>query len=214
MGRKIRPPRQPPVHPRGPPRRGPEAAADALYAFGALDAIGFSPFSIENTPDPTTNPLARAYALLHGLAALILEHQGRGTIAGVRPPVSFTGVVNDSAQTVVLGSYALRVSNVDPFSPGGTTADHGALIIALTPDEFLVAGTGVPITFEPRGPGAPIAGILDVQEGRYENGRSRAPRRTRERRCGARRSPAWRRLAARRRPPVGRGGGFVVPRRS
>lgn len=180
----------------------PEAAANALYAFGALDAIGFSPFSIENTPDPATNLLARAYSLLQWLAPLILEHQGRGTIAGVRPPVSFTGEVNDSAQSVVLGNYALRVSFRDPFGPAGTTADHGALIIALAPDEFLVAGTGVTITFQPRGPGAPIAGILDVQEGRYENGRSRAPRRTRERRCGARRSPASRRLAARRRPGV------------
>lgn len=149
----------------------PEAAANALYAFGEHDAIGFSPFGIENTPNPATNPIARAYSLLQGLAPLILEHQGRGTMAGVRPRVSFTGEVDDSAQSLPLGDYVFNVSFKDPFGPSGRTADHGALIIALAPDELVVAGTGVTITFEPRGPGAPIAGILDVQEGRYENGR-------------------------------------------
>jgi beta-galactosidase GanA len=148
-----------------------EAAANAAYAFGEHDAIGFSPFSIENTPDPAGSMLARAYAALRGLAPLILAHQGRGTMVGVRPPVSFTGEVDDSARSLPLGDYVLNVSFRDPWVTAQNTAEHGGLIIALAPDEFLVAGTGLTITFAPRGPGAPSAGILSVQEGRFEGGR-------------------------------------------
>ncbi len=148
----------------------PEAAANAAYAFGAHDAIGFSPFSIENA-DPAGGMLAQAYAALRGLAPLILAHQGRGTMVGVRPPVSFTGEVHDSVQRVPLGDYVLSVSFRDPWVTAQNTAEHGGLIIALASDELVVAGTGLTITFAPRGPGAPTAGLLSVQEGRYEDGR-------------------------------------------
>ena len=148
----------------------PEAPANAVFAIGEYDAIGFSPFSIENTPDPASGPLARAYAALRGLAPLILAHQGRGTMVGVRPPVTFSGEVNDSTQHIPLGDYVLSVSFYNPFGPTPRPADNGALVIALAPDEFVVAGTGVTITFAPRAAGG-SAGILSVQEGRYEDGR-------------------------------------------
>ena len=38
---------------------------------------------------------------------------------------------------------------------------------------LILGGTGVTVTFEPIGPGDPIAGILHVQEGSYESGRWR-----------------------------------------
>ena len=47
----------------------------------------------------------------------------------------------------------------------------GALIIALSPDEFLIAGSGVAVTFKPNDAGAEIVGILRAQEGHYDNGR-------------------------------------------
>src|SRR5690606_4460024 len=79
--------------------RQPEATpANALYAFGAHDAIGFSPFAIEDYAED--DALGEAYALLGSLAPLILEHQGEGTMAGMRPVVSFDGVVNESPQDV------------------------------------------------------------------------------------------------------------------
>ena len=56
-------------------------------------------------------------------------------------------------------------------SPSRPVTPRGGIIIALGPDEFLVAGTGLILTFAPRGPGDPIAGILSAQEGRFVNGR-------------------------------------------
>jgi hypothetical protein len=48
---------------------------------------------------------------------------------------------------------------------------RGGILIALGPDELLAAGTGLVITFAPRGPGDPSAGILSAREGRYVDGR-------------------------------------------
>ena len=86
-----------------------QTAMNALYAFGAHDAIGFSPFAIESA-DPATAPLARSYALLEQLAPVILANQGRGTMVGVMPPTAFDGTVNDSSQQVRLGDFTLTVS--------------------------------------------------------------------------------------------------------
>jgi beta-galactosidase GanA len=168
---------------------GGQASVNALFAFGARDAIGFSPFAIEGA-NPDSTPLTRSYALLEQIAPVILAHQGRGTMAGVMPTIAFDGTVNDSAQTVKLGDYALTVNFQGPprppgaenFSPGAVifgvptgpaarVRTAGGLIVALAADEFLVAGSGLTVTFSPATAGPPIAGILRAQEGRYENGR-------------------------------------------
>src|SRR5690606_11400683 len=95
----------------------PGVAMNAFYAVGAHDAIGFSPFSIESIADPASDPLRRSYDVLAQLAPLILEHQGRGTIAGFLPVVAFDGVVDDTPQKVTLGGYELTVSFRDPWAP-------------------------------------------------------------------------------------------------
>jgi len=50
------------------------------------------------------------------------------------------------------------------------SAPRGGLIIMLAPNEFLIAGTGMVVTFTPRGAGAPIAGILSADQVHYEKG--------------------------------------------
>ncbi|MEW6127815.1 MAG: DUF5597 domain-containing protein [Acidobacteriota bacterium] len=40
----------------------------------------------------------------------------------------------------------------------------------MAPDEFVIAGTGITVTFDAAIPGEPIVGILSVQEGKYTNG--------------------------------------------
>jgi hypothetical protein len=76
-------------------------AANAFWAFGKHDAIGFSPFGIDRTAGADTE-LARAYAVISQVSPLILEHQGNGTM---------TSVLLDNggaAQTVRLGNYNLE----------------------------------------------------------------------------------------------------------
>lgn len=167
---------------------GGQAAINALYSFGARDAIGFSPFAIESA-DPAITPLTKSYALLDQLSPIILANQGRGTMAGVMPPTSFDGTVNDTVQKIRLGDYTLTVSfqaarppGADsvsrtrivfgfPSGPAATMHSGGGVIIALGPDEFLVAGSGITVTFAPSTPAPPLAGILSAQEGHYEHDR-------------------------------------------
>ncbi len=143
-----------------------EAPANALWAFGEHDAIGFSPFSIENVDAPASNPLSKAYALIDSLSPLILAHQGQGTMRGFRPPVAFDGTVDEKAQSATLGAWTMTVSFVDPWTPRDkqTVAAHGGLVIQLSADEFLVAGSGLTLTF---GEGV---GLESVREGRHVDG--------------------------------------------
>lgn len=149
----------------------PEVPADVFYAIGEHDAIGVSPFSIESIREPAESPLAAAYALLRDLTPLILEHQGRGTMVGVRPEVAFDGTVDSTPAKVVLGDYTLTVSFRDPWVRDQRIAEHGGLIVALASNEFIIAGTGLTVTFAPHTPGDPIAGLLSVEEGHFEDGR-------------------------------------------
>jgi beta-galactosidase GanA len=154
-------------------RLGPVFAVQALYAIGALDAIGVSAFAIESVADPEKHPLARSYELLSQLAPAILAAQGKGMMTGVMPTVSFDGAADDSPQRVTVGGeFALTVT-FEPAPPGtDAAAVRGGIIIATAPDEFIIAGTGIVVTFAPVTPGvAPSAGILSAQEGRFVNGR-------------------------------------------
>lgn len=149
------------------------SAVNALYAFGQHDAIGFSPFAIESVEEPVSKLIAASYDLLGQLAPLVLEHQGRNEMAGVLPE----GPEQRAPQRVRLGGYALNVSyeRERPGSFPGQAAQAsdgvaGGLIISTGPDEFIIAGTGLVVTFETAPPSDTIVGILSAQEGRYANG--------------------------------------------
>jgi hypothetical protein len=145
--------------------RNPDAIpVNALHAFGALDAIGFSPFGIEGfRPD---DRIGAAYAILAQLAPLILAHQGSERLIAVRPPVAFDGTVDDRPQDIRVGNYTLHVVFRESPEEQGTVG-RGGIIIQLAEDEFLIAGSGIIVTFET--PGA-IAGLESVWEGHFEAG--------------------------------------------
>lgn len=120
---------------------------DAFYAFGELDAIGFSPFSIENLP--SNSRLPQAYELIAHMTPLILEHQGKDTMRGFKAPVDADGKVDLTPQTFRFGGYDFTATFVDPWTPKDQQdhAAHGGLIIQVGPDEFVVAGSGMTLTF-------------------------------------------------------------------
>ncbi|MET0649160.1 MAG: DUF5597 domain-containing protein [Pyrinomonadaceae bacterium] len=148
---------------------GPQNSVQALYAFGQHDAIGFSPFSIESAEGPTAALLTASYDLVTQLTPLIVEQQGKGTMAGLLIEGSEPQRV---PQQVRLGGYILNVTYERP--PSAQTAQAlepaGGLVVATGPDEFIIAGTGLVVTFDADATGAPLVGILSAQEGRYVNG--------------------------------------------
>jgi hypothetical protein len=165
-------------HRSGNPLFIPEAKPDApnlFYAIGQCDAMGFSPFGIEDEfsrlhPDDAVS-FGRSYEMLSQLAPLILEKQGKGTMAGVWLDES------NRTQTVRLGNYTLNVAHdyTWPHSSGFQQSNSwprfGGVIISTGPDEYVIAGRGLIVTFTPNSPGDPIAGIVSIDEGTFVNGR-------------------------------------------
>ncbi len=152
--------------------RGSERPANAFYAIGLHDAMGFSPFAIDTIPDPG-NRLARAYEILKQLEPLILEHQGKGTMTGVTPAVAFDGAVNDAKKKIRLGDYTLTVTfeMKNPYDDSAPSFHPGGIVISLGPDEYIIAGTGLVVTFDSNSKSEPIAGIASIQQGRFKKGR-------------------------------------------
>lgn len=151
----------------------PGVAANACYAFGKLEALGFAPFSIESVDERQPNPLASVYELLGQLSPAILAAQGLGRMSGFRPRVLEDGTVLDEPVSETLGKYRFTVSFVDTQAPQSeqNLAGHGGLIIQTGPEDYLVAGQGMIVTFEPAGAaGATHAGIDSDWEGRFDAG--------------------------------------------
>jgi hypothetical protein len=170
----------------------PEAAADtrgaanAFYAIGQQRAIGYSPFGIDNVdrlmgfgpdgpqrtgsqlpPDVETLPFSVAYKTLAQLAPSILEHQSKSAIAAV----SLNRQTPD--RQIKLGGYVLSAGLSRNRRTPDTVPDLAGygIFMATGPDEFLLAGHNLQITFTPDTPGPPIAGIARQENGHFENGK-------------------------------------------
>jgi hypothetical protein len=156
-------------------RGGSGGAANALYAFGALDAVGFSPFGIDGSGgagdqegngkggeglDPA---IGNVYGQLSELAPLILQKQSEG---GTHAMV-MEGEAQRGAR-LRIGDYIANMTRaagadgkVDPASR------VGALFLQMSPDEYLVVAV---LTFTTDRPGLPIVGIESIDEERLVAG--------------------------------------------
>ena len=154
--------------------------ANAFYAIGAHNALGYSPFGIDNAgrlvalrPDATQAapteienlPLPRGYALLRQLTPLILDAQAKGTIAAVS--------LNAEHQTedVALGAYTLNVDlRRNRRNPSQVPALGYAMLFNPGPDEYFVAGCDVQVTIFPRPASGEIVGFATAEVGEFVNG--------------------------------------------
>lgn len=145
----------------------PQVPGNAFYAIGKLDAIGFGPFSIESI-DEKPGAFAKAYDVLEQISPQILAAQGLGKMSAFRPRVLYDETLNYEPVTERIGDYRFTVSFADIIKPvaGPQTGNAGAIIIQTGPEDYLIAGQGVTVTFAPVGPGQ--AGIGSAWEGRFE----------------------------------------------
>lgn len=140
----------------------PDDAVRAFYVFGQHDAIGFSPFSIEDAPDDGSYRLTKGYAKLEELMPLIVRYQGKGMMKGLL----FDGVnkeqrIDWDGMTLVCKHFFTL-----PWDPRATDGspwpEGGGLVIRLARDEFIVAGSGIVIEF--KNPGE-LAGLVQQKLG-------------------------------------------------
>ncbi|MDR7118371.1 DUF5597 domain-containing protein [Caulobacter sp. BE254] len=148
----------------------PETPANAFYAIGQLDALGFSPFQVENADPKAEAALTQAYDVLRQLTPAILAAQGKGRMAGFKPRVLEDGTVQDQPVVQTLGDYTFTVGFLDPWTPKADqkTAAHGGLIIQIGPEEYLIAGRGLVVTFAGARNGPALAGIDRAVEGVFD----------------------------------------------
>lgn len=151
------------------------APGNAFWAFGEHDAIGFSPFSIEHLPPEGVKTLGAAYRLLDQLKPLITTHDGGKTMHGFRAPVAYDGTVDLTPAKASFGPWDLTVTMVDPWTPKESQdfASHGGLVIQTGPDEFIVAGRGITITFATEGGSVGLESVRELgwQDGKWVDGR-------------------------------------------
>ena len=154
-----------------------ELGANAFYAYGQLNSMGYADYAPEFLNPENQQALGQAYEIIDQLTPLILANQGTGHMIGIRAPSSFDSTVDLTPQQLTLGGYNFMVhfrepapisigAKVEPEIPGV----HGGLIIQMGPDDFLVAGAGMVITFATNREPRSLAGIDSIWEGNFVNG--------------------------------------------
>ncbi|WP_221584701.1 DUF5597 domain-containing protein [Microbacterium sp. G2-8] len=156
--------------------RSVEASVNALYAFGAHGAIGFSVFGVEQITGLAEQLLRESYDVIRQLSPLISAHVGGDTMRGLLPP---TGG-HRPPHRVRLGGLVLSAVYEHAVSPGladgvineaddrpsdQTHLPAGAIVIQTGDDELVVAGMGVTLTFAAAEASVETIGILRCDEG-------------------------------------------------
>lgn len=156
-------------------RGGAVGAANALYSYGALNAIGFSPFGIDGegvvlqgdasiglSAAGDSDPVMSAiYGQLGALAPRVLQAQAEGKISAM--------ILEGGAQRagrLRIGDYIVNMvraegdnRKVDP------TSRVAAMFLQTAPNEFMVVGSGdAQLSFTTDSPGASLVGIESVDE--------------------------------------------------
>ena len=116
----------------------------ALYAFGEHQAIGFSPFAIDQASEKETESVTKAYTLLR-------------QVFNVKRPLNTWGLLFDQEDRerviddngVVMTCRHYFTLPWDPRATDGTTwPEGGAMLIRLGRFDYLLAGSGVVIDFK------------------------------------------------------------------
>lgn len=150
-----------------PEARLESAPFNALYAFGAARAIGFSPFGVDSqrgsadvvSPHPT---LAQTYAALDALKDILIPAQAsdstRALVLHAKSP--------RPTETVAIGGYLMQATLSRSFPDKTLLAEDGAMLIMQSaPGEFYITGSGLTVTFS-RDPDSDdrISGIASIEE--------------------------------------------------
>ena len=118
------------------------SGARAMYAFGEHQALGFSPFAIDQASPKETESITKAYSLLRQLShinsqkswGLLFDQEDKERI-----------IENDGMVITCRHYFTL------PWDPratdGSTWPEGGAILQKLANNEYLLAGTGIVVTF-------------------------------------------------------------------
>lgn len=159
------------------------AGAKALYTFGEYHGLGFSPFAVETKQANFTPPVlgvtidVEAEKQKHAKSVTIPSAYNivrciEEEIVAANGTNRMRAVLLDSlhqADTLAIGGYQIiaRHDNLlgwTPQSKQSGWSTNSVIIICTDKDQFLVAGTGVVLTFKTMTPDKTSAGILRIED--------------------------------------------------
>ncbi len=121
------------------------SGARAMYVFGEHQAIGFSPFAIDQSSATDTQSVTKAYGLLQQLrnGRLLSKKPSWGMLFDQQDQER---VITDEDMVITCRHYYTL-----PWDPratdGSTWPEGGAILMKLSEGEFLLAGSGVVVSF-------------------------------------------------------------------
>jgi len=121
------------------------SGARAMYAFGEHKALGFSPFAIDQSSEKDTRSVTKAYELLKQLET--------GKLLNSKPSWGLLfdqtdkeRIINDEKMVITCRHYYTL-----PWDPRATDGsiwpEGGAILMKINKNEYILAGTGVVVTF-------------------------------------------------------------------
>ncbi|MFD1003588.1 DUF5597 domain-containing protein [Ohtaekwangia kribbensis] len=161
-------------------RPGERSAHEAFWAFGQYDIFGYAPFGIDDYP-AAYDPITPTYATLQQVKDLILQHQGKGTMAGILVDTV------QRIQRLKLGGYTIKAelgrqsnfTNIPGLPPPPPPSVAGGIIIHTGKDEFVVIGKDYLLTFIPERitDKSLRLDVESIEEGQFVNGKWQVIRR-------------------------------------
>ena len=119
----------------------------ALYAFGEHQALGFSPFAIDQASAKETESVTQAYGLLQQVYSLTSHLSPLTTYGLLFDQEDRERVIDDNGVVMTCRHYFTLPW--DPRATDGTTwPEGGAMLIRLGKFDYLLAGSGVVIDFK------------------------------------------------------------------
>ena len=120
----------------------------ALYAFGEHQALGFSPFAIDQASPKETESVTQAYGLLRQVFNLpSMGGVGGGSWGLLFDQEDRERIIDDDGVVMTCRHYFTLPW--DPRATDGTTwPEGGAMLIRLGKFDYLLAGSGVVIDFK------------------------------------------------------------------
>ena len=119
----------------------------ALYAVGEHDAMGFSPFAIDEAPASDTHHITQAYNLLGQLSPLLDRVAGKQAQWGVLFDQADRERIIADGDLVLTCRHFFTLPWDSRATDGTTWPEGGAVILRLAPNEYVVAGSGVVVAF-------------------------------------------------------------------
>ncbi len=119
----------------------------AYYIFAEHDAIGISPFSIEDGSDAPENMLVAGYRHLKELMPLLTQYQGKGAMKGLLFDQQNKERILEMDDLVLTCRHNFTLPWDPRATDGSTWPEGGGIILRLAKDEYLIAGNGIVVEF-------------------------------------------------------------------